>query len=267
MIDVVVIADLFLRQYGGTLEDAEAIVDEWQSVFTRRGLSTEKVKDAMMRVLEEGPPLRKDTRLSAILKACGSSPKVVRDAIYCDRCKGVGGYTVPHDKDWTLSRHWQGRTTMWVRCMCSNGDKFGPCTTMDFYESRFPNWREEYPLRYIEWQMMRRHDEISRLETDGDPFNQLPNARVLLAQAQSAYDKIVSPVSAPAPLPVEEVMTNNILPLGVPQEGATADATTIEDSQSNGYPEGEDGNSFLGEGGEDFAGIEPRSDERSDGDN
>ena len=46
---------------------------------------------------------------------------------------------------------WNGEHTCAVACSCDAGQQFaGYHRTLANYESEFTNWREEYPLRYLE---------------------------------------------------------------------------------------------------------------------
>lgn len=186
------LADFYFRQFGGSEEDALATIKEWNPVFVRRGLTYAKIKDAMMRVMEDGPPVRKDTRLSAILRACGTTTKVAEVHVYCAICKNVGGEEVPHPNDYGESGIWKGTYMVWARCLCGHGNKFGPCLTLPFYESRFPNWRDDYPSKMYERQMLELQAKIDDPKARPEDVTRHESA---LAFIRGLYDALfVKPV-------------------------------------------------------------------------
>lgn len=111
--------------------------------------------------------------IGAIVRYCGqdvSRPKVylAPKAEGCPLCFGSGSVEVPHKDNWNESGQWEGQYTMSVACHCGMGQLIA-CRQMNLrqYESRFPQWRQEYPIRRHEWQLSllrRKVDTIKRPE-------------------------------------------------------------------------------------------------------
>lgn len=96
--------------------------------------------------------------LGAIVRYCAGvvtekhkpeNPKVAG----CHDCQNSGMIEVPHRNDWNEGK-WNGQYTMVVACECGLG-QMKACQGMNIkqYESLFPQWRLEYPLRRHDWQL------------------------------------------------------------------------------------------------------------------
>lgn len=158
-VDLIEISGLCARQFGGHQEQHLEAFTDWGNRF--RPISKDDAERVIMELAASDTcPARPSGRFLArhIIAKCLGAPlvslrkKTDQDFPDCDKCRKTGMVTVPHPKDWTAGgEFWKGEYECVVACMCEAGERFrNNHRTLENYEREFTNWRQEYPLRYLE---------------------------------------------------------------------------------------------------------------------
>jgi len=155
---------LYASQMNTTLETAAKVMEPWLHRFNQCTFSA--VKDAFMALLmEESMPKENHQRMVALIKRVRkevpreeeSPDKNARApddsySTWCNRCYD-GIIYVPHLHNFVNGQWWKGEYDMVVRCVCSRGWKYGKMMNIDDYERQRPNWRDEVPIRKMDFRI------------------------------------------------------------------------------------------------------------------
>lgn len=154
--DIIELANLYARQFGGTPDGAQQTMMDWSNEF--RPIILEDAQKALMELaVSTDIPARPAGRISKILTMCLGTPVFAKKKAEelrfpaCDICGTCGFVTVPHPNDYIMGEFWNGVYECAVACMCDAGARFRTNhRTIANYQSEFPNWKNEYPLRILE---------------------------------------------------------------------------------------------------------------------
>lgn len=154
--DIIELANLYARQFGGTPDSAQQTMMDWSNKF--RPIILEDAQKALMELaVSTDIPARPAGRISKILTMCLGTPVFAKKKAEelrfpaCDICGTCGFVTVPHPNDYIMGEFWNGVYECAVACMCDAGARFrANHRTIANYEGEYPNWRNEWPLRILE---------------------------------------------------------------------------------------------------------------------
>jgi len=173
---------LYASQMNTTLETAAKVMEPWLYRFNQCTFSA--VKDAFMALLmEESMPKENHQRMVALIKRVQrKSPPPEEEDIslggnaresdqsyssWCNRCYD-GIIYVPHIYNFINGQWWKGEYDMVVRCVCNRGWKYGKMMNIDDYERQRPNWREEVPIRKMEFRVKHTEHQLMQVISGND---------------------------------------------------------------------------------------------------
>ena len=156
-IDLAELGELCARHFGGKADTYVDTFSDFSGKF-RAILLADAAKVVTEMVFDDATPARVTGRylVRKIIEKCIGVPLRQKKLkpVYpdCRECDRTGFVIVPHPNDWVMGgEFWNGEHTCAVACNCEAGQQFaGYHRTLANYEGEFTNWREEYPLRYLE---------------------------------------------------------------------------------------------------------------------